>query len=277
MNFLQQYSMQYYSFWLFKTANRHSVRAYTLNSSKMSMKIFLENALNSSIEETLCFSLITLRHIQLDLWWKSIRFRLVCSTSSPIFTRRCSKWFNSFSFFTKCSEWKTLFSKKIRSKYSWKTSWAQNQMIFTSEESDGKMRFKIMANMVLIEINSSLNYLRIDYILLKRILFMTQPNIFIYWKIYIYIYIYSERERRGREKEREGRGKKERGGRERERRGREREEGERKRGGGEKEREEGRERERGGGEKERERRGREIERERESDRWEKGLISLHLL
>ena len=38
------------------------------------------------------------------------------------------------------------------------------------------MRFKIMVNILLIEINQLLNYLYINYILLKQKLFMTQPN-----------------------------------------------------------------------------------------------------
>ena len=78
---------------------------------------------------------------------KTIGFRLVCSI---IFTRSCTKWFSSFSFFTKWSEWQ-------------KTCWAWNQLNFTREEStshliNGKSWFKIMADILLIEINTLFNY-----------------------------------------------------------------------------------------------------------------------
>ena len=49
---------------------------------------------------------------------KTIGFRLVCSTSFTILTRPCVKWFSSYSFSTKFSEWQS-FLKKIR----WKCLW----------------------------------------------------------------------------------------------------------------------------------------------------------
>ena len=73
------------------------------------------------------------------------------------------------------------FLMKIQWKRSWQTSWAQNQLNFTWEEStsyliNGKRWFKIMANILLFEIKSLLNYSWIDYILSKWKLLMTQPN-----------------------------------------------------------------------------------------------------
>ena len=93
---------------------------------------------------------------------KNIGLRLVCSSTSTIFTRPFTKWFSSFSFSTKCSEWQTDFLKKIR----WK-----------SYLINGKNWFKITVNIQLIEINSLLNYSWINSILLKQKLFMSKPKI----------------------------------------------------------------------------------------------------
>ena len=48
--------------------------------------------------------MITQIHIQQESRRKNIRFWLVCSTLSTIFTRPCTNWFPSFPFFAKCSE-----------------------------------------------------------------------------------------------------------------------------------------------------------------------------
>ena len=62
-----------------------------------------------------------------------------------------------------------------------------NRKELRSKLINGKKWLKIIANMLLIEINSLLNYSWIDYILLKRKLFMIQPS------IYIYIYVRIDR------------------------------------------------------------------------------------
>ena len=46
-----------------------------------------------------------------------------------------------------------------------------------------------MVNRLLIEINSLFNYSWLNYLLLKRKLFMTQANIFIYLYIYMGVYV----------------------------------------------------------------------------------------
>ena len=120
--------------------------------------------------------MITQGHIQQKSLRKNIWFRLTCYT----FTRLCTKWFSSFWFSTKCSEWQD-FLKIFRWKCLWKILWAWNQLNFTCEEStiyliNGKRWFKIMVNIPLIKIDSLLNYWWIYHILLKSNLFITQPN-----------------------------------------------------------------------------------------------------
>ena len=43
-----------------------------------------------------------------------VRIPLVCSTLSTIFTRSCTKWFPSFSFSTKFSEWRYFEENQVK-------------------------------------------------------------------------------------------------------------------------------------------------------------------
>ena len=75
---------------------------------------------------------------------------------------------SDFCLFFFSTKWQKTFLKRIRWKCFQKTSWAQNQVNFTWEEStnyliNGKRWFKIMANILLIEL---LNYSWINHILL---------------------------------------------------------------------------------------------------------------
>ena len=71
------------------------------------------------------------------------------------------------------------FLNKIKWKRIWNTSWAQNQLNLTREEStsylmNDKRRFKIIANIQLIEIKYLLNFSWVNYILLKWKQFITE-------------------------------------------------------------------------------------------------------
>ena len=76
-------SWWYYSFLVLKTAIRYSMLTYTLNGCNVGMKIFWESTLDSSIEETLCFtSWLCKATFGLNHKGKNIEFRLLCFTPS---------------------------------------------------------------------------------------------------------------------------------------------------------------------------------------------------
>ena len=135
------------------------------------------------MREILSFSTITQGYIQQESLSRNIGFRLVCSILFTLFIRHCTKWYTSLSFLTKCFEGEN-FSQEDRGKRLWITCGARNQLNFTWEKSsssliNGKRWFKIMVNIILIEINSLLNYSQMNYIQLKRKLLMIQ--------IYLYV------------------------------------------------------------------------------------------
>ena len=86
------------------------------------------------------------------------------STLSTIFTRPYSKWFFSFSFSTKCSEWE-IFSWEDQFKtFMEKFSISIHREFYVREINQptcGKRGFKIMAEVPLIEIDLLINYSRI--------------------------------------------------------------------------------------------------------------------
>ena len=148
---------------------------------RVSLKI-LEITQQSSIEKkkqkTLSFPHNNARQ---ESCRKMIGFRLVCSTLSYSADLAVSDFYLSRS--QKISRITKNFLK-ITSKFSWKTFWDKTQVNFTLAESisyliNGKRRFKIMVKILLIEINSFLNYSWTNNILLKLKLFMTQPNMFL--------------------------------------------------------------------------------------------------
>ena len=113
---------------------------------------------------------------------KNIGFRPVCFYPIHHIHQTLHQVISIFFILYKMTWISKTFLKKIRWKGFWKRSWEQNQQNFTWEESisfliNGKKWFKIMANLLLIEINSLLNYSWINYILVKRKLFMTQQMI----------------------------------------------------------------------------------------------------
>ena len=61
------------------------------------------------IHQTL-YQVISIFFILYKMLWMTtnIGFRLVCSTPSTMFIRPYTKWFPSFSFSTKCSEWQQI-------------------------------------------------------------------------------------------------------------------------------------------------------------------------
>ena len=93
------------------------------------------NALHLSIGEILCKATFSKNHTR-----KSTGFILVCSSKSTIFTRSYVKWFPSIYFYTKCQK---NFREEVRWKGLWKTSWAQNQLNFTWEESTSYLKKKM--------------------------------------------------------------------------------------------------------------------------------------
>ena len=109
----------------FETTIRYWMQIYTLNSGNVCMNAFLEIAPHSSIEEMLCFSVITEGHVQLELHKK--KYWILASLFYSIYGR--------FPFFLNSQQNALInknFIKKIRWKYLWK---AQNQMNFTWKES----------------------------------------------------------------------------------------------------------------------------------------------
>ena len=105
-------------------------------------------------------------------------YRLVRSIPSTIFITELElNDFHVFLFSTKCYERQKNFSRRSGENFCW----AWNQLNFTWKEStsylmNGKRWFKIMVNMLFIEINLLLNYSWMNYILLKWKLFMSPSN-----------------------------------------------------------------------------------------------------
>ena len=116
---------------------------------------------------------------------------LVSSTPISISTRLCTKWFWYSFFSTKYFEWH-IFLQKIWWKRLWKTSWVRKLFNFNGEDStshliNGKRWFKVMAYILMIEINSLLNY---EWILRKRKLWLNLVDRYFWTECDIYIYIY---------------------------------------------------------------------------------------
>ena len=121
----------------FKTTIWHSIQTDSLNSCNVSMKIFKENVLYSSIGETLCFSMIMQGHFQqdsyrekiLDLGWSVL-------PHTPYSAHLASSDFHLFHSLKKKMHWMIKkFSQEDRWKHKWKTCWAWNLLNFTKEES----------------------------------------------------------------------------------------------------------------------------------------------
>ena len=133
----------YYSIWVFKLQSDIQSR-HTLNVS-----------MHSSNKRPCIHQQETQGHIQQELSRKNIGFRLVCSTTSTISTKSCTRWFDE----------KRLC--KI---------WARNQPNFTWDESTSclikdKSWFKTMAYILLIEITPLFNYSFIIIIIIIIIIY----------------------------------------------------------------------------------------------------------
>ena len=88
--------------------------------------------------------------------------------------------FHLFLFSTKYSEWQKLFSRSDENicgkLFQLKINWILLERNQQAIQASWSMAATSDSKYWLIEINSMLNYLWINYILLKQKLFMTQPN-----------------------------------------------------------------------------------------------------
>ena len=116
----------------FKTTLWHSMQTDSLHSCNMSMKIFKENVLLSSVRETLCFSMIMQGHIPQDSYWGKILVLGWSVLPHPPYLAHLAS--SDFYLFLVLND-KKIFSRKSGVNICGKTCWAQNQLNFTWEES----------------------------------------------------------------------------------------------------------------------------------------------
>ena len=123
------------------------------------------------------FSLITLGHIQQESCGKKYWSVLLNPLYLPDLVPSDFHLFLSLQN----SEWENIFSSRSVKNFcgkllELKTSWILLEGNQQATKINGKRWFKIIAKILLIEINSLLNYSWINYILLKWKLSMSQPN-----------------------------------------------------------------------------------------------------
>ena len=117
----------YYSFWVFKLQSDSLCRFIHSTTAMCEWKSKKTPPLVNRRNVLLLHDNVRLHLAR--IMQEKIAFRLVYSTPSTIFTRRCTKWFPFFFFFffffflfsTKCSDWEKNFLPNIRWKCLLKT------------------------------------------------------------------------------------------------------------------------------------------------------------